>query len=183
MKKVIMIAVAVMLSVSAFAQVKVSQGGIVTTYEKGATINIDSKYVTEVTYGNVSISIPKGKKVTISQNKAGNIIVSGYDLSGVKILGKEVQAEEGSVYVVNPATKTVVKTPVAQVVANNQQNTANKSVQQNRNNPQTQQNNNQNHQETALEDNFQDVSDYVNEVNSQQAVEDVEKQLSPSSPR
>ena len=85
MKKVIMIAVAVMLSVSAFAQVKVSQGGIVTTYEKGATINIDSKYVTEVTYGNVSISIPKGKKVTISQNKAGNIIVSGYDLAGVKI--------------------------------------------------------------------------------------------------
>ena len=182
MKKVIMFAVAVMLSVSAFAQVKVSQGGIVTTYEKGATINIDSKDVTEVMYGNVSISIPKGKKVIISQNKAGNIVISGYDLVGVKIMGKEVKADDASVYVVNPTTKTIVKAPIAQASAN-QQNTANKNNQQSSKNQNNAQNNNANNQETAVEDNFQDVNDYVNEVNSQQAIEDVEEQLSPSSPR
>lgn len=183
MKKIMMFVAAVMLSVAAFAQVKVSQGGIVTTYEKGATINIDSKDVTEVMYGNVSISIPKGKRVIISQNKAGNIVISGYDLVGVKIMGKEVKADDASVYVVNPTTKTIVKAPIAQASANNQQNTANKNNQQSSNNQKNTQNNNANNQENAVEDNFQDINDYVNEVASQQAIEDLEEELSPSSPR
>lgn len=178
MKKIMMFVAAVMLSVAAFAQVRVSQGGIVTTYEKGATINIDSKDVTEVMYGNVSISIPKGKKVVISQNKAGNIVISGYDLVGVKIMGREVKADDASVYVVNPTTKTIVKAPVAQTTANNQKNN-----QQNNNKQNNTQNNNANNQENAVEDNFQDVNDYVNEVASQQAKEDLEEELSPSSPR
>ena len=184
MKKLIMVAVAVLFSVSAFAQVKVVQGRTVTTYEKGATINIDSNENTEVTYGKVSISIPKGKKVVISQNKSGNIVISGYDLAGVKIMGKEVQADEAAVYVVNPTNKTIVKTALASNTNNNQQNTS-KNNQRNNNNQQSAntKNNTGNKQETAMEDNFQDINDYVNEVVSQQAVEDVEEQLSPSSPR
>ena len=171
MKKVIMFAAAIMFSVAAFAQVTVTQGKTVTNYEKGATITVDSKEVTEVKYGNVSISIPKGKKVVISQNKAGNIIISGYDLAGVKIMGREVQADEAAVYVVDPTTKTITKTPIIQTSVNNNKNTVIKNTQQNRNNQQNQ--NIQNNQENAVEDNFQDISDYVNEVSSQQAVEDI----------
>ena len=180
-----MFAAAVMFSVAAFAQVTVSQGGKVTTYEKGATITIDSKDVTEVKYGKVSISIPKGKRVVVSQNKAGNIVISGYDLVGVKIMGKEVQADDAAVYVVNPTTQSVTKTAIAtnnaNAVKNNQQNT-NRNNQQNKP-AQNTVNNQSAQQENAAQENFPEVNDYVNDIASQQAVENVEEQLSPSSPR
>ncbi len=184
MKKVIMFAAAIMFSAAAFAQVTVSQGGKVTTYEKGATITIDSKDVTEVKYGKISISIPKGKRVVVSQNKAGNIVISGYDLLGVKIMGKEVQADDAAVYVVNPTTQTVTRTAIVAnnvTSQNNQQNT-NRNNQQNKG-TQNIVNNQSAQQENAAQEAFPEVNDYVNEIASQQAVENVEEQLSPSSPR
>lgn len=179
MRKIIIFAAAVLFSVTAFAQVRVSQGGTVTTYEKGVTINIDSNEVTEVTYGKVSISIPRGKKVVISQNKAGNIIISGYDLAGVRIMGKEVKADDVAVYVVNPTNKTIVKTAIA--TSNNQQNTG-KNKQQNRGSKNvTKQQNVQ--QINVVEDAFAEEAEYVNNIASQQAIDNIEEQLSPSSPR
>lgn len=179
MRKIIIFAAAVLFSVTAFAQVRVSQGGTVTTYEKGVTINIDSNEVTEVTYGKVSISIPRGKKVVISQNKAGNIIISGYDLAGVRIMGKEVKADDAAVYVVNPTNKTIVKTAIA--TSNNQQNTG-KNNQQNRGSKNvTKQQNVQ--QINVVEDAFAEEAEYVNNIASQQAIDNIEEQLSPSSPR
>lgn len=180
MKKVIMFVIAAMFSVAAFAQVTVIQGKTVTTYEKGATITVDSQEVTEVKYGNVSISIPKGKKVVVRQNKAGNIIVSGYDLAGVKIMDKEVKADDTAVYVVNPATRTVTKTAIA-TSQNNQQN-ANRNNQQNKG-AQKATNNQSAQQGNVAQETFPEVNDYVNEMASQQAVENIEEQLSPSSPR
>ncbi len=184
MKKVIIFAAAMILSVAAFAQVRVFQGGTVTTYQKGATINIDSNEITEVTYGKISISIPKGKKVVISQNKAGNIIISGYNLAGVKIMGKEVTADDAAVYVVNPTNKTITKTAITTNTTNNNQQNTNKNNQQNRgNNKAAQQENVQ--KITVAEEAFAEVNEdqYVNNIVSQQAVENVEEQLSPSSPR
>ena len=185
MKKVIMFAVAMFVCAAAFAQVRVSQGGIVTTYEKGATINIDSKDVAEVMYGNVSISIPKGKKVSITQNRAGNIIISGLNLSGVKIMGQEVKADDAAIYVVDPATKTIIRAPINNMAVaqqnaatNNQQNT-----QQNRNTQSTKQESENNDEGVNVEETFPEVEQYVNEIASQQAVENVEEQLSPSAPR
>lgn len=180
MKKLALFAVAMFVCAAAFAQVKVSQNGTVTTYEKGATINIDSTDPTEVIYGGVSISIPKGKRVVVSQNKAGNIVISGYNLAGIKVMGQEVKADDSSVYVINPETKTIVRTPLAQAaVATAQQNT------NNRNNA-----NNTGAQKQAaakqtinIEVAFPEVDDFINEIASQQAIENVEEQLSPSAPR
>lgn len=183
MKKIIMFIAAMILSVAAFAQVRVSHGETVTTYEKGATINIDSNEITEVTYGKVLISIPKGKKVVISQNKAGNILISGYDLAGVKIMGREVKADDAAVYVVNPANKTITKTAIATSTKNNNQQNTNKNNQQNRGSQKVAQQNVQ--QINIAEQAFAEVNEaqYVNNIASQQAVENIEEQLSPSSPR
>ena len=183
MKKLALFAVAMFVCAAAFAQVKVSQNGTVTTYEKGATINVDGTNPTEVVYGGVSISIPKGKRVVISQNKAGNIVISGFNLAGIKVMGQEVRADDYSIYVVNPETKTIVRTPLAQTAA-----TTAATAQQNANNRNNANNAAAKKQEAAkqtinIEVAFPEVDDFINEIASQQAIENVEEQLSPSAPR
>ena len=188
MKKIAIIAAVLMLSVAAFAQVKVAQNGKITTYEKGSTINISSKDVAEVYYDGVLISIPKGKRVVISQNKAGNLLIKGDNLSGVKVAGQTLRATEPATYVVDLRNNSVV------LGSDNKQDTATKATAQktakdNKKANKVVANNNAAQstqsatQETVIEVVFPEVDQYVNEIVSEQAVQDVEEQLSPSAPR
>lgn len=184
MKKLALFAVAMMVCATAFAQVRVTQNGTVTNYAKGATITIPSADSAEVYYDGVLITVPKGKKVVISQNRDGKVIVSGYSLDGLKIMGQEVKANNASVYVINPITKTVVKEPASQYPTLNNQQSSSATNNTQTTNPQSTQSGNQSSQgNDSFETVFPEVDQYVNEIASQQAVENVEEQLSPSAPR
>ena len=120
-------------------------------------------------------TIPKGKKVVINQNKAGNILVSGDNLNGVKVLGQTLRSETPATYVIDLNRKTVIKAPITQAVATkNAQNKNNKNNKTVDTTPVA--------QETVVEVAFPEADQFVNEIVSQQAVQDVEEQLSPSAP-
>ena len=172
MKKIAMFAGIILFSMSAFAQVKVAHEGKITTYEKGSTINIVTKDVAEVYYDGVLFSIPKGKKVIMSQNKEGNILISGDNLNGVKVLGQTLRSERPATYVIDLKRNTIIRAPVQLTTSN-------------KNNSKEEENNQEAQaadQETVVEVSFPEADEYVNEVVSEQAVQDVEGQLSPSAP-
>ncbi|MBQ4493683.1 MAG: hypothetical protein II972_03680 [Elusimicrobiaceae bacterium] len=171
MKKIAILAAIVLFSVPAFAQVKVAHEGQVTTYEKGSTINIATKDVAEVYYDGVLFTIPKGKRVKMSQNKDGNILISGDNLSGIRVLGQTLRSEKPATYVIDLKRNTVVRAPV-QLTTAKQENTK-----QNINDVQ-----NPDAAETIVEVSFPEPEDYVNEIVSEQAIQDLEGQLSPSAP-
>lgn len=171
MKKLAMLAAIVLFTMPAFAQVKVAQNGTITTYDKGATINIVTKDVAEVYYDGVLFTIPKGKRVIMSQNKEGNILITGDNLNGVRVLGQTLRSEKPATYVIDLKRNTILRAPVRLTASNQEQNRedANKDLQTDG-------------QQTIVEVAFPEEADYVNEVASVQAVQDVEGQLSPSSP-
>lgn len=166
MKKLVMLAAIVLFTMPAFAQVKVAQNGTITTYDKGATINIVTKDVAEVYYDGVLFTIPKGKRVIMSQNKEGNILITGDNLNGVRVLGQTLRSEKPATYVIDLKRNTILRAPVKLTASKED---ANKDLQTYG-------------QETIVEVSFPEEADYVNEVASVQAVQDVEGQLSPSSP-
>ena len=170
MKKFAILAAIALFTMPAFAQVKVAHEGKVTSYEKGATINVTTKDIAEVYYDGVLFTIPKGKKVVMSQNKSGDILISGDNLNGVKVLGQTLRSEKPATYVINLKRNTIVRAPV-QPIANTKD--------QNKNNIKDTE---PVGQETVVEVSFPDAEDYVNEIVSEQAIQDVEGQLSPSAP-
>lgn len=171
MKKFAILAAVVLFSMPAFAQVKVANHGKVTTYEKGSTINVTSKDYAEVYYDGVLFTIPKGKKVVMSQNKSGDILISGDNLNGVRVLGQTLRSEKPATYVINMKRNTIIRAPIQTVSSKKEENQENKNLD-------TQVAG----KETIVEVAFPEPEDYVNEVVSEQAVQDVEGQLSPSAP-
>ncbi|MBR4508344.1 MAG: hypothetical protein IKP23_02585 [Elusimicrobiaceae bacterium] len=171
MKKFAILAAVVLFAMPAFAQVKVANHGKVTTYEKGSTINVTSKDYAEVYYDGVLFTIPKGKKVVMSQNKSGDILISGDNLNGVKVLGQTLRSEKPATYVINMKRNTIIRAPIQTVSSKKEENKENKNLD-------TQAAG----KETIVEVAFPEPEDYVNEIVSEQAVQDVEGQLSPSAP-
>ena len=171
MKKIAMFAGIILFSMSAFAQVKVAHEGKITTYEKGSTINIVTNDVAEVYYDGVLFSIPKGKKVIMSKNKEGNILISGDNLNGVKVLGQTLKSEKPATYVINIKRNTIIRAPVQNVANKKEENKeeVNKELQTVG-------------EGTIVEITFPEPEDYVNEIVSEQAIQDLEGQLSPSAP-
>lgn len=158
MKKLTLIALAVMLCSTAFAQVKVSQNGILTTRERDAAITISGRNAAEILYDGVVISIPQGRKVVVSKTKQGRILISGANLEGVKVEGKALDYEEGASYIVDPKTKKVFKVFPNRPLYNPAPA-----------------------QTEKVEDIEEEADQYVNPTASSQAVQDVEGQLSQSS--
>ncbi len=171
MKKFAIIAAVVLFSMPAFAQVKVANHGKVTTYEKGSTINVVSKDSADVYYDGVLFTIPKGKRVVMAQNKAGDILITGDNLNGVKVLGQTLKSEKPATYVINLKRNTIIRAPIQTVPAKKEDNKNNKNLD-------TQAVG----QETVVEVAFPEPEDYVNEIVSEQAIQDLEGQLSPSAP-
>lgn len=172
MKKFAIIAAIVLFAIPAFAQVKVAHEGKVTTYEKGATINVVTKDTAEVYYDGVLFTIPKGKKVVMSQNKSGDILISGDNLNGIKVLGQTLRSEKPATYVINMKRNTIIRAPIQPIASTKTQTKEDNKVKEN----------DLAGQETVIEVSFPEAEDYVNEIVSEQAVQDVEGQLSPSSP-
>lgn len=179
MKKIAIIAAIVLFSVSAFAQVQVAKDGKITTYEKGSSINISSKNFAEVYYDGVLFTIPKGKRVVIGQNRAGNILIKGDNLNGVKVLGQTLKSEVPAIYIIDSNRNTVIRAPLTQAtVADNKKTSTNKNNINAQNQSATEA-----VQETVIEVSFPEAEQFVNEIVFQQAIQDLEGQLSPSAPR
>ena len=181
---------------TAFSQVIVLQDGKTTTYHKGTGVTILGKTVSRVLYDGVLITVPKGQKlrVGVQENESGRrILVSGTNLKDVEIAGKSISSKGRTIVSVSPDTLKVVtikgETTINDngIVANrinkintDRANRANKTVKTTNKQfaakvPAT----NETVNETV---DFPETSDYVNEVATQQAVQDIERaDLSQSS--
>lgn len=165
MKKVAILAVIAMLSMSAFAQVKISQGGIVTSFETDASITLSGKNSAEVLYDNILISIPKGQRVVISKNTQGKIFISGTDIDGIKTLGKTLSAKGFAIFVLNPKDQSVERISAEQMAKMLAQDSKKEQ------------------KDNEEEGNsFPNEQEYINTVAANQTISDVERELSPSSP-
>ena len=196
MKKFALLAVAVLFSVAAYALVKVSQNGNITTYEKDVNVTVSGKSAADVLYNGVLVSVPKGQKVVISKNKEGKVLVSGDTLKEVKVAGQTVNINEPATLVVDPDSKDITTVTVAEQLAAQQaqaqadaQEAAKAAKEQAKAAKEQAQaaakaaaaSANQN--VIVEEISFPEASNYVNEIVSEQAIENVEEQLSPSAPR
>ena len=176
MKKFAILAAIVLFTMPAFAQVKVANHGKVTTYEKGSTINVVSKDYADVYYDGVLFTIPKGKKVVFNQNKAGDILISGDNLNGVKVLGQTLKSEKPATYVISVKKNTIIRAPVQNVANKKEENKEEANKEEANKELQTV------GEGTIVEITFPEPEDYVNEIVSEQAIQDLEGQLSPSAP-
>lgn len=190
MKKTLIFAVMGMfLSVSAFAGVVVFQDGKTMVYHQGSEVNVDGKTTSRVLYDGILITVPKGQKVKIKgqdSEMGKNIVVSGSNLKGVEIAGKNVSSKGQATVSVSLNTlevKTVKGNTMIEengVVINSigqgNTNQANKvqKTEKMTNNKQTAYvvNTSSSVNESAI---FPEISDYVNEVAAQQSTQDVER--------
>ncbi len=183
MKQLMMFAVFGLISLAAFSQVVVLQDGKTITYRQGTGVTVFGKTVSRVLYDGVLITVPKGQKVRIGvqENEMGKkILISGTNLKDVEIAGKSVSSKGRTIISVSPETLQLVTIKGETTVNNNgivanrinrtntdKENKTNKSVKTN------------NKQLTPAVSNevidFPEISDYVNEVVVQQAVQDVER--------
>lgn len=84
------------------AAVFVTQDGKTTQYKDGATIKTESDKEVVVNYNGVKITVPARTAVQIAQDKKGNVIVKGKNLSNVKIGQKTVSSNGETTFTVSP---------------------------------------------------------------------------------
>ena len=185
MKKLALFAVVgLFLSVTAFANIVVLQDGRMTSYEPGSNVVIKGKTTSRVLYDGVLITIPRGQKVQISK-KDGQILVFGVNLRGVEIAGKQVSSEGQAMFAVSPETMQVSSirgntTIVSnEVIFDGSKNTGNINKVVNKpgtvvvkSGPVSQAPVQTQVSEPVV---FPEVSEYVNEVVTEQASQDVER--------
>lgn len=202
MKKIAVLAVmGLLVSTAAFAEVAVLQDGKTITYEQGTPVMTSGSTPVRVLYDGVEIYVPQGQKVLISKAKDGKILVTGTDLKGVEV-GKERVSSKGlAVFSVSPSTMKVdeIKGDIAVVNIIEEEQRAQKEAKKAQKEAQKAQKSTKTAKATTTKANtakvattkannvpaqtveFPTVSEYVNEVVTQQTAQNVEC-LSQSSP-
>ena len=195
MKKLAVLAVmGLLVSTAAFAEVTVLQDGKTVTYEQGTPVMTSGATPVRVLYDGVEIYVPQGQKVLISKAKDGKILVTGTDLKGVEV-GKERVSSKGlAVFSVSPSTMKVdeIKGDIAVVNVAEEENKAQKVQKVQKDIQKTTKAAKTTATKTAVAKannvpaqtvEFPTVSEYVNEVVTQQTAQDTEETcLSQSSP-
>ncbi len=156
------------------AAVTVTRNGQTSKYENGSTVRVTGQTATVVNYNGVKISVPAGVAVTIAQNADGSVNVSGTNVAGVEVEGNTVSSTGAVSFSVSPKTKAITVNRGTLVV----QSASGKTT------------------TVAAGSSFSGdeaaasaLPAFVNEAvlgentASQQATQDVEEMLSPSSPR
>ena len=181
-KSVIIIVVGLLLSIAAFARIIVLQDGKTTSYKSEEKVVIDGKTPASILFDGVLIKVPANKKKVTIKKQGEEINISGANLNNIEIAGKKVTANGQTTVAFSPETKeiTVIKGELVNTDTGVTKNTVQKTG-----------------QTTSVKSvakpasvtpvinetvEFPEVSNYVNEVTSQQTVQDVED-LSQSSPR
>lgn len=176
MKKLVLSAViGLFISATALAEVVVLQNGQTTSYEQGTPVTISGEMPARVLYDGVLIVVPQGQKVQISKAKDGSILVTGDNISGVEVAGEKIFSKGQATFSVSPNNYKVskIKYSEAAAPAKQKENKPTKVVSQKNSEAKPVAS-----APTTVE--FPTVSEYVNEVVTQQATIDV---MSPSSPR
>ena len=154
MKKLVMFAVmGLVLSATAFAEVMVLQDGKTMSFKDNSQIVVSGKTASRILYNGVLLIIPANIRVSV-QRRDGKVLISGNDMKDVEVVGKEISSKGYGVVSVDPITKEVV------VVEGNV-----KIKNAGKGSPQS----------ASIED-FPGISKYLNEVATQQANQDVERQ-------
>jgi hypothetical protein len=183
MKKLAVFAVmGLVLTGAAFAETLVLQDGVTKSYEQNNVVNISGKTSASVSIKGVRIFVPKGKKVQISSGMDGHILITGSSLEGVELFngqkfiklssGKGVSVAPDTLAVTDLSGNVVTKEQTAQQ-AKKQSSQATKEVKGTKSQA-------SDTQEIVI----LEISDYVNDVVTQQSSQDIERPyLSPSSAR
>lgn len=193
MKKLAVLAVmGLLVTTAAFAEVAVLQDGKTVTYEQGTPVMTSGATPVRVLYDGVEIYVPQGQKVLISKAKDGKVLVTGTDLKGVEV-GKERVSSKGlAVFSVSPSTMKVdeVKGDISVVNIMEEEQKAQKEAKKAQKATKAAKTEKTTKAATAKTSNattaqtvdFPTVSEYVNEVVTQQSAQDTETCLSQSSP-
>ena len=183
MKKLMIFAIAgVVLSAIAFANIVILQDGKITNYDKSSEVTVNGKTTSRVLYDGILITVPKNQKVQISK-KDGKIAVSGNNLKDVEIAGKQVSSKGEAIVVVSPETMEVSVVEGDTTIENNEvifdsaknpgdvtKVVTKKTVSVAK--PQPQMVAKVQVTEPVV---FPEISEYVNEIAVQQAVQDIER--------
>jgi len=193
MKKLAVLAVmGLLVSTAAFAEVAVLQDGKTVTYEQGTPVMTSGATPVRVLYDGVQIYVPQGQKVLISKAKDGKILVTGTDLKGVEVGKDRVSSKGLAVFSVSPSTMKVdeVKGDISVVNIMEEEQKAQKEAKKAQKDAKKAQTTEQTSKAATTKANnaaaqtveFPTVSEYVNEVVTQQSAQDTERCLSQSSP-
>ena len=190
MKKLAVSAViALFLSTAAFANIVVFQDGKITTYKPGSEVAINAKTTARVLYDGILITVPKGQKVQISKEN-GKIKLFGINMKGVEIAGKHVSSKGQATVSISPETGEVASIKGSTTITSNEVILTNKEEVQEGNKPVSNQIKTQTVIKTETQTKqavtptptqsiepvvFPTVSEYVNEVATQQSTQDVER--------
>ena len=179
MKKVAIFAVmGLFLSATAFAQIIVLQDGKRMYFPEDSQVVISGKTPAKVLFNKsrMLISVPANQKVQV-QKKNGVILVSGTDMKGVEVAGKTISSNGHAIVSVSPKTKEVTNLRGDTSISESEVVLASNSNKMNNKQPAAKNN-------TAINEStiFPEISEYVNEVVSQQSVQDV-TDVSPYAPR
>ena len=157
------------------AAVTVTRNGKTSKYENGSTVRVTGQSAATVNYNGVKISVPAGVAVTIAENADGSVNVSGTNLAGVKVENNTVSSSGAVSFSVSPKTKDITVNRGALIVQDASGKTTTVAAGSSFS--------------AAAAAGASSVPAFVNEAvlgentASQQATQDVEEMLSPSSPR
>ncbi len=157
------------------AAVTVTRNGKTSKYENGSTVRVTGQSAATVNYNGVKISVPAGVAVTIAENADGSVNVSGTNLAGVKVENNTVSSSGAVSFSVSPKTKDITVNRGALIVQDASGKTTTVAAGSSFS--------------AAAAAGASSLPAFVNEAvlgentASQQATQDVEEMLSPSSPR
>ena len=167
---------ALFLFSAAQAAVTVTRDGKTAKYENGSTVTVTGQSAAVVNYNGVKISVPAGSAVTITENADGSVRITGTNVAGVKVGSNTVSASGPVSFSVSPKTNAITVNRGTLVVQNASGRTTTVAA-------------GSSYSGAAAEATASSVPAFVNEAVlgentvSQQATQDVEETLSPSSPR
>ena len=178
MRKLALFAVmGLLLSTAAIAEVMVLQDGKIMSFREGSQVIVSSKTPARVLYNGVLIIVPAGQKVQVSK-KDDKIWISGTDMKKIEAAGKTISSKGYAIIAISPDTLEVlsIKGDVSIVKdevilphkANTKVNKKQEAAPKKTSAP------------VAETVSFPEISDYVNEVTTQQSAQDVLSQSSPS---
>lgn len=187
MKNTLMFVVLVVfLAITASSQVVVLQDGKTTSYQRGSEVTISGKTTARVLYDGVLITIPKGQKVQVKR-KGNKVFISGNNLKDIEIVGRSLSSKGPAIVSVSLDTMKIVDVKgdvfvdenglvMSRISKNNKVSKTNKTSVKSK----TSKMSNQQKADSSIsnandEEAFPEVSDYVNELATEQAAQDIER--------
>ena len=179
MKKIVMFtAMGLLLSTTIFAEVMVLQDGKTMFFKEDSQIIVSGQTATNIRYNDVSITVPGNQKVQI-QKRGNKIWISGTNMKDVEIVGNKISSNGHAIIVISLDTMEVTNVRGDISIINNGVSLNHKNTKNIKNNRKVSTKTETNKVSEPVS--FPEISEYVNEISAQQAVQDI-TDMSQSSP-